>query len=335
MKKFLALLLALAMCMSMAACSASEKSEPAATPKETTADAPVGTSADKPAETRTEEPTEANELPLSVLTPEQAEDCYENVMNGGLTGPIADFITTQDADTAMLYLDFFAVVFGENFLETIQGMEAREQDQLMAEAYSEVSSMLEEPEEEYNDEAEWIDPDAPATTMVLWNYDLNHKISVHLNGAHAFMEPGWAMFTDVEENYFICIDKNYNTFTLGYRTLTTSTDELVNAMMASYEKQGKPCAASEVHTFTAGGLQWEMFTLSYEQTTKGIDKDTNQEVELTSTVYDTMCFARVSSNGVLQLFTGTTSNPDIMEYYQDVLTVSISSVDTGIDPGIG
>lgn len=332
MKKLIALLLAALLVLSMAACGAAEPVPAPAAPAPAAPAAPEETPADAPAEAPETAPTESGAPALSVLTPEQADSYYQAIAGGEVTGIIADFLLTQEEDTAKLYLDTLAMIFGDNLLETIRGFSAQEQDQIMAEVHSMVSDRLAPPEEAQEEEV-WIDPDVPATTMVLYNSDLDSSIRVRLNELHAFMEPDWARYTDMEDNYFYYIDNNYDIYTLGYRRMTAPTDALMDDMKARYEYQHGDCTVSEVRTFTAGGLTWEMFTLSHVQTSYGIDKETNQQVELTDTIYDTMCFARVNSGSILQLITGSSANPDIMDFYEKLVTSCISFVDVGESVG--
>ena len=147
------------------------------------------------------------------------------------------------------------------------------------------------------------------------------------------MEPDWAMMTDFSDNYFLYVPGNYEMYTLQYGPLDVSTEDLISSFVSRRESQGISVDVSEVEYFNAGGYQWEIFTLSYEQTSTGIDKETNQEVTMTSTVYNTTCFARLSSDSALQLITGNSVKPDIADFYKDVITNSIASIDAGAGVG--
>ena len=54
---------------------------------------------------------------------------------------------------------------------------------------------------------------------------------------------------------------------------------------------------------------------------------------MTSTVYNTTCFARLSSDSALQLITGNSVKPDIADFYKDVITNSIAFIDAGAGVG--
>lgn len=332
MKKFISLLLALTLCLGLAACGASE---PAPAPAAPVTDAPAAPAAtEAPVAAETEAPTEPVN-PYENLTLQQAEDYYAAVANGQVTGTVADFLKGQDEATAKLYLDVFANIFGDSLLEAIQSLEGRELDQIMAEAAYMVSQAQEAPAQEQPADMDsvMVNDEGMPITMTLYSGDLNRTIRIQLNGENAFMEPDWAMMMDFDENYFLHIPSNYEIYTLQYGALSESTEDLISRFVARRLNEGKDVTVSEITYFNAGGYQWEVFTLAYEQTTVGIDKETEQEVELTSTVYNTTCFARLSSDSALQLVTGNSVRDDIAQFYQDVVTSSIATIDAGAGVG--
>lgn len=334
MKRILALLLTVALCFGLAACGGAETA-PAPKQEPQAPAAPAEPAPEAPAPEATEAPAE-EECPYQYLTEEEADDYFVAILKGEVTGLVADFLANQNEDVAKLYLDFLAGIFGPDPMSTIQNLDSREQDQILAEAVHTVSAAIEENDMEQFDVPEVevaVNDEGMPITMTLYSYDLNRSITIHLKGENAFMEPDWAMITDFEENYFLHVPSNYEMYTLQYGALDASTEDLISSFVARRVNEGKDVNVSEIEYFNAGGYQWEIFTLSYEQTTTGIDKDTGKEVTLTSTVYNTTCFARLSSDSALQLMTDVSVRDDIAQFYKDVVTSSIDVIDAGAGVG--
>ena len=327
MKKSLSLLVILALFLSMAACGGT------AEPATDTEQSSVGNTTGPAQEMNTQQTEVTEETAPQAKYSEQVEENYRAIMNGEVTGQGAEIIRTQDEDTAKLLLECLTNIFGDDVLGGLQSCSGQELDQIMSEAFYMVSTLREQNAEEVYEEPAGAPVDGMGYTMVLYNDDLNSSIRIRLNPDQAFMEPDWTMLTDQPENYFIHMQSNYEVFSLHYSVLSESTQELINSWIKQDAAQGKKTAATKIETFTAGGVEWELFALVFDQTTTGIDKDTGKEVTLTSTVYDTTCFARLGNGGILQISTGLSVNPDVMEYYKNVVCTSIADIIA--DQGVG
>ena len=328
MKKVLALILCLAMCFSTVACGGAKDSAPESS------EAPVienkDTVTDVAAEAvieETEAPVEAESSMLICLTPEQADAYYQAIMNGEVSDSIAGILGSMEEETAKIYLDVMYEFFGEKLLESLAGFSGRELDQIMAEATYVMNSRYEEAQQEEAPVEEM--GDEMGYTMHLYNADTNRRIIVSLDPDHAFMEPGWAMLTDDFANYFISIDNNYEIFTLTYDVLTGNTIDLIDDRIAQDKAAGKKTNVTDTETFMAGGKQWELFAFVYERTGTGIDKETGEEVTSTYTVYEPYCFARIDDSTALFIVTGSSWNPEIMQYYSDLIQSSITAISVG------
>ncbi|MBE6878021.1 MAG: hypothetical protein E7488_02505 [Ruminococcaceae bacterium] len=320
MKKLLAILLSMVMCVSMAACGGSE---------------PEGTEdTNPPVAENTENVSEENQqeeiqesTEYQYLTADKVEEYYQMIANGEVQCVGADILLSFDEETMKKAIDAMAMMFGEeDFLGLLAGFNAQEMDQIMTEVMFIINSASgEETEDPFASEGGEEFIDGMPTTMTLYNYDLDRRLVVEFDPDHAFMEPDWAMFEE-QSNWFICIDDDYSMNTLYYNRLDIPTEELISQWIASDADKGIETTATEVETFTAGGLEWEIFALVYDKTGSGIDKETGKEVTFTDTVYDITCFARTDSESCIQIDAGTTHNPDIMNNYKEIVQKSIKNI---------
>ena len=225
-------------------------------------------------------------------------------------------------------LDVLSMILGEDeFIDILTSVSPEELDMIMIEAEGILNAALNDNgEDEIIDEGGEEFVDEMPTTMALYNYDLDRRLVVELNPDHAFMEPEWAMLEE-ESNWFHSIDDDYNTYTLYYNRLDIPTEELISQWIADDAANGRETTVTEIETFTAGGMEWELFSLVYEQTGSGIDKETGKEVTFTDTVYEIICFARTDSETCLQIDAGTTHNPDFMNHYKEIVQKSIASIE--------
>ena len=319
MKKILALLLTLAMCVSMAACGGSAPAE-----------------TEKPAEPQTEQTTnteneQQEEIQESTayqyLTADQVEEYYQAIVNGEVQGAAADILMSFDDETMKLAIDAMAMIFGEeDLLGQLASFDAQTMDQIMTEVMFIINSASGEEAEDpvVSDGGEEFVDEMP-TTMTLYNYDIERRLVVELDPEHAFMEPEWAMLEE-ESNWFRSIDDDYNSYTLYYNRLDIPTEDLISQWIADDANNGRETTATEIETFTAGGMEWELFSLVYDQTGTGIDKETGKEVTFTDTVYEIICFARTDSETALQIDAGTTHNPEFMNHYKEIVQKSIKNI---------
>lgn len=323
MRKLFALLLAMAMCISMAACGGTSAEEP-----KTDADVEsTETTEENQGETESDDPYVFETV--FVLTPEEAEEAYQKIMSGEIDSEGADVIRSEmDEYTAKLTLDTLAMMFGkEEYLNRIAEFDYETMDNsIMPEVEGILNAALApDDEDDYDDEGgEYIE--GMGTSMTLYEPDLDRSIVVDFDPEQAFLEPDWAMMTDQPINYFISMDNNYQTYTLAYTAFNATTEQLIAQWIANDKAEGIDTTATDIETFMAGGFEWEIFALTYEKTSTGIDKETGKEITDTYTAYETICFARLDSETILQIDAGVSHIPDVLEYYKDLIQSSITKI---------
>lgn len=320
MKKLLALLLTLAMCASMAACGSSAPAE-----KDSTATSKT----EQTASTETEQQEEIEEsTEYQYLAADKVEEYYNAIANGEVQGAAADVLMSFDEETMKLAIDAVAMIIGEeDFLGQLAGFDAQTVDQLMTEVMFIINQSSEaETEDPFVSEGGEEFTEEMGTTMTLYDESLDRSLVIDLNPDNAFMEPDWVMIKDQPINYFISIDNNYETYALTYGAMNRSTEELINIWVSNDAKEGKETTVTNIETFTAGGIEWELFALVYEKESSGIDKETGEQVTFTDTVYETICFARPDSETALQIDAANSSNPDVLNHYKEIIQKSIKNI---------
>lgn len=328
MKRVLALLLCLILCVSMAACGGYDE------PEKVSTTTPVANGADQETEPVELKDTEAQGFQtVFVLTPDQAEEYYQAIMSGDVSGEGAEFIKSLEENTAKLYLDALANIFGEDVLGTLSSFSGRGLDQVMTEvAYivSQITTPAEEPDEAPVDDALYeAAMNGTASTLELYLPELDRRVCVEFNMDHVFLAPDWVLMRDESTNYFICLDDYGEVYTLDYRAESASTTELKQRWGAQYANDGNIRVGS-VEPFMEGGVEWELFAFVHEQESRGINKETGELEVSVGTVYSFACFARLDSETILQLSTGTFVSEDAFDHYTNLLQTCIRSVTTSV-----
>jgi len=132
--------------------------------------------------------------------------------------------------------------------------------------------------------------------------------------------------TDSPENYFVSLDNNGEVFTILYGTLSQSTSALIDGWIQDGASKGQEITVTDIETFTAGGIKWEVFALVYETTGTGINKETGKEETFVNTVYSPVCFARPDSETFLQVNFGRGISEEVLVYCQTVVQNCIRNI---------
>jgi len=329
MKKILALALCLALCVSLIACGSSEDTPVVSPTNPAIDDAKHET---EPVELEAGEDEAQGFQTIYMLTPEQAEEYYQAIMSGEVTGGGTEFIKKQDEYVAKVYLDVMTNIWGEDVLSGLSACSGVELDQILTEVVYMASPYL-APENEGEEEEEFATVDdleaileGHGRKLVLYCEELSRSVTVEFDLDHAFLEPDWALMTDSPENYFVSLDNNGEVFTILYGTLSQSTSALIDGWIQDGASKGQEITVTDIETFTAGGIKWEVFALVYETTGTGINKETGKEETFVNTVYSPVCFARPDSETFLQVNFGRGISEEVLVYCQTVVQNCIRNI---------
>lgn len=331
MKKVLSLLLCLTLCISLIACGSSEEAPSASPTTPVTPEKDAVEIETEPILPETEAMDEGEFQTIYMLTPEQAEEYYQTIMNGEVTGGGIDFIKQQDEYTAKVYLDVMTNIWGEDVLSGLSECSGVELDQILTEVVYMASPFL-APETEVEEDEFTAGDDLEAilngmgSKLVLYNDELSRSVTVEFDLDHAFLEPDWALMTDAPENYFVSLDNNGEVYTLTYDVLYESTSELISNQIANGASNNLDITVTDIETFTAGGVEWELFAYVYDVTGTGINKETGKEETSVTTVYSPVCFARPDSETSLQVNFGRGLSEDVLVYCKTVVQNCITDI---------